>query len=137
VNVAGIEGIVVKGEEFWNEAPPCASVCYGLPGQSEAEVANSFTRKGIREVHLFMNVHNPRMNTFYPFHTKFVEENEFERELRNCCYPINASNTIFIVHHLKNKYFNGIFHGYSYMEFVVYSMLGFAIVFLPKLWNSK
>ena len=33
--------------------------------------------------------------------------------------------------------FNGIFYNYSYSAFFIYVILGFAIVFIPKLWNSS
>ncbi len=32
--------------------------------------------------------------------------------------------------------YNGIFHNYSIYAFIVYIAIGFAIVFLPKLWGT-
>lgn len=34
-------------------------------------------------------------------------------------------------------YFRGIFFSYGFGEFIFYILTGFAIVFLPRLWNGK
>lgn len=33
------------------------------------------------------------------------------------------------------KGFNGIFNGFTYLEFVVYGAVGFAIILVPKYWK--
>jgi hypothetical protein len=35
----------------------------------------------------------------------------------------------------SNDGFNGIFNGFSYLEFFVYGVIGIAIVIFPKIWN--
>ena len=66
--------------------------------------------------------------TFYPFTTEYTAT----------CY---ASSSYFENHvynyDVPNNSFKGIFNGYSYWEFIVYTLLGFAIVFIPKVWGKN
>jgi len=38
---------------------------------------------------------------------------------------------------MQHNILNGFLYGYDYTEFIVYMLLGFGIVFLPKLWNPS
>ncbi len=72
-------------------------------------------------------------HSFYPFRTKFLysfipvysyfDQPGHNVELYGCDKPMTG--------------FLGIFNGYSYLEFVVYTILGFFIIYIPKLWKGK
>ncbi len=73
-------------------------------------------------------------NSFYPFSTKF-----FYSFYPKCYYyyEIGSLKHRDIISQDKITGFLGVFNGYGYTEFIVYIILGFAIVFLPKMWNNK
>ncbi len=58
--------------------------------------------------------------TFWPFTTDFTT------------YNIRSSNGNL---YDERKGFAGIFNEYSYLEFIVYCLLGIAVVIVPKLWS--
>ena len=43
----------------------------------------------------------------------------------------------FSMYYTYDEGFLGIFNGYSYFSFAFYFVLGFAIVFIPKMWSNK
>lgn len=71
-------------------------------------------------------------DVFWPFQSKFIATR------RNIGYPvfIGDGNTLNVLPG-KITDFLGIFNGYDYLEFGIYMILGFVIIFLPKIWNPK
>lgn len=66
---------------------------------------------------------------FWPF-TKF-----FDKEISRV--PSGNENYGFLTSKSRLKNFQGIFNGYDFSEFIIYSILGFAIIFVPKLWSPQ
>jgi len=72
-----------------------------------------------RIIYLFTNSSGQNKSDFWPF-TSYYSIN----------YP---SNSGFPIQH----FYGGLFNSYDIPEYIFYMVLGFAIVFVPKLWNDK
>ena len=117
VNVAGLEGEISHGR-----------VCYN----------NNYKVSSIKTFCLFMNKSkdiDETNRTFYPFSTPFTSVHYKTDKYtidRDYGYAHKGDN----IDTYYREGFLGIFNGYSYREFFIYSLLGFVIVFLPKLWSD-
>ena len=40
-------------------------------------------------------------------------------------------------HEMPIRFFRGVFYGFDFWEFLIYGIIGLAIVFLPRIWNKK
>jgi hypothetical protein len=65
--------------------------------------------------------------TFYPFTSKFIKINYGYRNKYDHTHSYSFYESGFL----------GIFNGYDYLEFIVYTVLGFSIVYIPKLWKDN
>lgn len=112
VNLAHIKGQIINSENKNDR-------------NVENVVVNLFTDGGgIDEDYSFFHP-----ATFYPFTSEFYSNSERGVSSETGSWVSYSSITWY-----KNIRFYGVFNGYSYLEFIVYIILGFAIVFIPKMW---
>lgn len=64
---------------------------------------------------------------FWPFTNSFQNKYAYITDYSKELYLLGPSN-------LPDPGFFGIFNGFDYLEFIVYTLLGLAIVFIPKIW---
>ena len=62
--------------------------------------------------------------TFYPFNNNFSKISYSYKDDENKEVYVTESG------------FLGIFNGYGYFDFCVYILIGFVLVFLPKIWRN-
>lgn len=86
---------------------------------------------------------------FWPFNPSIIESEymtnpteearaENESRLYARAHPgLYVSETHLNVETYNVFTFNGIFEGFDYWEFVIYGVVGLAVVFLPNIWNKE
>jgi len=86
-----------------------------------------------------MSPHNllstPDINGFWPFANYATISKTFVANTNNSI-PNNGFSTgdMTFGSIKETQSFNGIFSSYGYSEFIFYILLGFAIIYVPKLW---
>ena len=152
VNLAKVDGIIVKKERFWCEWSYPDIFYYDHMDEGEKqylknyyqfssnsayrqaidsiyrEVRHRIEKEGETEIHLFTNSSIENKGGVFPFHGPFFLT---EFELEHMSYSGSSDYVRYAY-----KYFNGIFNGYTYIDFAVYLILGFAIIYLPKMWKG-
>jgi len=85
-----------------------------------------------REIkYLFTNSIN--QDQFWPF-TDYTT-NTFKKDTVGIT-PTDNDFNIISLRTTSTEYFNGVFNSYNFPEFIFYILIGFAIVFVPKLWSN-
>lgn len=104
-NVAPIKGTIKKGQPGW-------------PRSEKFEPATNLFASGNKE----------DMAEFWPLNANFVNKNEYYENGHSGFHYSLVDNSN------GPSGFYGIFNGFDYLEFFVYSFLGLAIIFVPKIW---
>ncbi|CAG5074469.1 hypothetical protein DYBT9623_05156 [Dyadobacter sp. CECT 9623] len=100
----------------------------------EGEVQSEDFNNGKPRIHLLTN----QGSGFWPFSTEFRDSRWWDNR-DYVEYPWRKNGPLADADgNIRNDIpseFNGIFNGFDYLEFLVYGIIGLAIVYFPKIWN--
>lgn len=115
VNIAHIEGRILNGNH----------ITVSTNDEFSYEYARLTTKDDKATVCLFMDNNKPiyPRPSFYPFTSDF---------LYVCFGSYRLPDKSGLIYYF-DKGFLGAFNGYGHLEFIIYSILGIAIIYIPKL----